>query len=44
MEQFHIRYCKYVLGVGNHCSNVTALAECGRNYFVVENATRVIKY
>ena len=44
IEQVHINFCKYVLGVGKYASNSAVLGECGRLPIATRYYIRFIKY
>ena len=44
IEKVHTRFCKYILKVGNHCSDIAALGECGRFPLFVYYHAHAIKY
>jgi hypothetical protein len=44
IESVHAKFCKFVIGVGNHVSNVAVLGECGRESLNISCHVRCIKY
>ena len=44
LESFHVKFCKYVLGVGVNSTNAAVLSECGRHNLVCFTILRCVKY
>ncbi len=44
VESFHIKFCKFAIGVGYNVSNVGVLGECGRYGLFIDYHAKCIKY
>ena len=44
IEKIHLRFCKFVLGVGQSANSASVLGECGRLPFHIKYNKRFVKY